>query len=48
MGTWIIGAVVVCTIGAAAYRVYKNFKNEKSCECGGESCSGCPGAKESP
>jgi len=41
MGTWIIGAVIFCMVGLAAYKVYKDFQSGKSCGCDG--CSQCYG-----
>ncbi|MDR1839797.1 MAG: FeoB-associated Cys-rich membrane protein [Treponema sp.] len=44
MGTWITGAVVVCIVALALYKIYKDKKSGK--ECGGcESRSCCPNYK---
>jgi len=41
MGTWIVGAIVFCIVGLAAYIVYKDHESGKGCgSC--KSCSHCP------
>ena len=42
MGTWIVGAVVLVIVGAAARKVYRDRKSGKSCGCGCDGCSECP------
>ena len=46
MGTLIVGAIVLCVIGLAAYKVYKDRKNGKGCGHGCESCSYCSGSQK--
>lgn len=46
MGTFIVSAVVLCIIGLAAHRVYKDRKSGEGCGHGCENCSGCSGCVE--
>ena len=47
MGTWIVGAIVFGLIAFAGYKVYKDRKNGKGCDCGCESCGSCPKTDDS-
>jgi len=46
MGTLLVGMVVICVIGLAVYKVYKDRKNGKGCGQSCENCSCCPGCMD--
>ena len=40
MGTWIVGTVILVSVGFAVRNAYKGYKSGKCCGCG-VSCAKC-------